>query len=95
MKEPNMIESESVVDQVMEDLAALLKTSDIDASAQKELLALVRGPLSVSLEKALRESNLYRHINAEMRQGLQNLYKTITSAADAKTEYITDRKSVV
>jgi len=87
MKESTMLEPQKVVDQAMDSLTGLLreyaKTTEIDDSAQKALLVFIRATLSASLNKALKESSLYRHINMEMRQGLQHLYKTITSVADS------------
>lgn len=63
------------------------KTTEIDEAAQKALLVFVRATLSASLDRALQDSELYRHINTEMRQGLQHLYKTITSVAGPGAEY--------
>ena len=80
-----MFEQQKIVDQAMEGIRGLLheyaKTTEIDGAAQKALLVFVRATLSASLDNALKESELYRHINTEMRQGLQHLYKTITSVA--------------
>ena len=80
-----MFEQQKVVDQAMEGISGLLheyaKTTNISDDAQKALLVFVRATLSASLANALKESELYRHINTEMRQGLQNIYKTITSVA--------------
>ncbi|MCC8194335.1 MAG: protein phosphatase CheZ [Deltaproteobacteria bacterium] len=85
MKGSGMIEPQKVVDQAMEGIEGLLreyaKTTEIDDAAQKALLVFVRATLSASLDNALKESELYRHINTEMRQGLQHLYKTISSVA--------------
>lgn len=83
--QPPMFEQEKIVDQAMKGIAGLMheyvKTTDISDTAQKALLVFVRATLSASLSNALKESELYRHINTEMRQGLQNIYKTITSVA--------------
>ena len=80
-----MISEQKVVDQAMESITGLLseyaKTTTIDEAAQRALLVFVRATLTASLSSALKESELYRHINAEMRQGLQSIYKTITSVA--------------
>lgn len=80
-----MISEQKVVDQAMESITGLLteyaKTTAIDNAAQKALLVFVRATLTASLSSALKESELYRHINTEMRQGLQSIYKTITSVA--------------
>ena len=85
MEGPGMFEQQKVVDQAMEGITGLFreyaKTTAIDEAAQKALLVFVRATLSASLDAALKESELYRHINTEMRQGLQHLYKTITSVA--------------
>lgn len=80
-----MISEQKVVDQAMAGITGLLheyaKTTAIDDAAQKALLVFVRATLTASLASALKESELYRHINTEMRQGLQTIYKTITSVA--------------
>ena len=78
-----MFEQQKVIDQAIEGITGLLheyaKTTAIDDAAQKALLIFVRATLSASLANALKESELYRHINTEMRQGLQHIYKTIAS----------------
>ena len=88
-----MFEQQKVVDQAMESITGLLheyaKTTDIDDAAQKALLVFMRATLSASLANALKESELYRHINTEMRQGLQTIYKTITSVAAPTAECAT------
>lgn len=85
-----MFEQQKIVDQAMESITALLheyaKTTDIDEAAQNALLVFVKATLSASLANALKESELYRHINTEIRQGLQTIYKTIASAAAPATE---------
>jgi chemotaxis protein CheZ len=85
-----MLKHQKVVDQAMEGIAGLLheyaKTTAIDEAAQKALLVFLRATLSASFANALKESELYQHINTEMRQGLQNIYKTITSVAGAGDE---------
>jgi len=78
-----MFEQQKVIDQAIEGITGLLheyaKTTTIDDAAQKALLVFVRATLSASLNNALKESELYRHISTEMRQGLQHIYKTIAS----------------
>ena len=80
-----MISEQKIVDQAMDNITGLLheyaKTTAIDEAAQKALLVFVRATLTASLSAAMKESELYRHINTEMRQGLQTIYKTITSVA--------------
>lgn len=85
-----MISQQKIVDQAIEGVTGLLheyaKTTAIDEAAQKALLVFVRATLAASLSSALKESELYRQINTEMRQGLQSIYKTITSVADPGQE---------
>ncbi|MDL2210561.1 protein phosphatase CheZ [Desulfovibrio sp. OttesenSCG-928-O18] len=85
-----MLEQQKIVNQAMDGIAGLLheyaKTTAIDEAAQKALLVFLRATLSASLANALKESELYKHINTEMRQGLQSIYKTITSVAGPGTE---------
>lgn len=80
-----MLEQKKIVDQAMDGIAGLLheyvKTTSIDEAAEKALLVFLRATLSASFDSALKESALHKHINTEMRQGLQNIYKTITSVA--------------
>ncbi|GHV52025.1 chemotaxis protein CheZ [Deltaproteobacteria bacterium] len=80
-----MSEHQRIVDKAMDGFAGLLheyaKTTAIDDAAQKALLVFLRATLTSSLTNALKEGELYRHINTEMRLGLQNIYKTITSVA--------------
>ncbi|CAK7071009.1 MAG: hypothetical protein DELT_01882 [Desulfovibrio sp.] len=86
----NMLEQQKIIDQAMEGVTGLLheyaKTTAIDDSAQKALLVFMRATLSASLANAMKESELHRHINTEMRQGLQHIYKTITSVAKPASE---------
>jgi|GEM_PF-257325 len=95
-EQPPMFEQQKVVDQAMEGITGLLheyaKTTEISGDAQKALLVFVRATLSASLANALKESELYRHINTEMRQGLQNIYKTITSVAGAAKDTCTTQE---
>lgn len=85
-----MLEQQKIVDQAMGGIAGLLheyvKTTAIDAAAEKALLVFLRATLSASLANALKESELYKHISTEMRQGLQHIYKTITSVAGPANE---------
>lgn len=89
-KKAPVFEQQKVVDQAMAGITGLLheyaRTTNIDEAAQKALLVFVRATLSASLANALKESELYRHINTEMRQGLQHIYKTITSVAGPGVE---------
>lgn len=87
-----MISEQKIVDQAMESISGLLreyaKTTDIDDAAQKALLVFLRATLTASLAAALKESELYRHINTEMREGLQNIYKTISSVTGPGKECV-------
>lgn len=80
-----MFEQQKIIDQAMGSITGLLaeyaKTTAIDDAAQKALLVFVRATLAASLASAMKESELHQHINSEMRQGLQHIYKTITSVA--------------
>ena len=85
-----MLEQQKIIDQAMEGITGLLseyaKTTAIDDAAQKALLVFVKATLSASLSNAMKESELHRHINSEMRQGLQHIYKTITSVSKPGNE---------
>ena len=82
-----MLSQEKIVDQTMEGITGLLreyaKTAAIDNEAQKTFLVFIRTTLSASLSAALRDSELHRHVNTEMRQGLQHIYKAIASLASS------------
>ncbi len=92
-----MFEQKKVIDQAMDGITGLLReyarTTDIDDAAQKALLVFVRATLSASLDNALKDTELYRHINTEMRQGLQHLYKTITSVAGPGQECVSGEET--
>lgn len=78
-------EQQKIVDESIDSIAGLLheyvKTTAIDEAAEKALIVFLRATLSASLAHAMKEGELYRRINTEMRQGLQTIYKTITSVA--------------
>ncbi len=75
MQQSGTFEQQKIVDQAIEGIRGLLreyaKTTQIDEAAQKALLVFVRATLSASLSSALRETELHRMINTEMRQGLK------------------------
>ena len=81
----SMLEQQKIVDQATKSIAGLLqeyaRATAIDDATQKALMVFLRASLTAALTHALNENELYRHINMEMRQGLQHIYKTITSAA--------------
>jgi chemotaxis protein CheZ len=90
-----MLEQQKIINHAMEGITSLLhqyaKTTAIDDAAQKALLVFVKATLSASLSNAMKESELHRHINTKMRQGLQHIYKTITSVAKPANECVTQK----
>lgn len=86
------MDQRKIIDQAIESITGLLReyaiTTAIDEAAQKALLVFLRATLSASLANAMRESDLHRRLNTEMRQGLQHIYKTITSVAKPAGEIL-------
>lgn len=75
-----MISQEEILDRV------LSQVSDKVAEAVKETVTLaVQRELSSTMTKAMVESEFYRQVNEEMRNGLKGIYKEIASASVDET----------
>lgn len=80
-----MNEQQKIINQTVDSVAGLLheyvKASTLDAKIEQALLVFLRATLTASLNNALKDSELYAQINSDMRQGLQQIYKTIKSVS--------------
>lgn len=68
---------EDILNRVMETVA-----SQVADSIKGAVMDAVKDSLSETMHTALVENEFYRHLNTEMRRGLQNIYKEITAASE-------------
>ncbi|MDR0827030.1 MAG: protein phosphatase CheZ [Desulfovibrio sp.] len=83
-----MISQEEILERVLE------RVSDKVADSVKEtVVQAVQRELSSSMTKAMVESEFYRKMNEEMRNGLRGIYMEISSASSADGEKAEDQAS--
>ncbi len=86
-----------IVDRIMAGVSAGLveqaPAKTLDPASRDSLLAAVRISLASSVGAALAEGEFYRHMNDEMRQGLQSMYKELASAASGPAQQIPDKEA--
>lgn len=71
-----MLSHEQILEKAMASVAA-----QVAESVKSAVVAAVEQALSTTMHSALVENEFYRHINDEMRHGLQSIYKEITAAS--------------
>ncbi len=80
-----MVSHSQFTDRIMSDVASALArqktTATLDEPGRVAVLQAVKSALDASADAALADSEFYQRLNSEMRQGLQSIYKEITSAA--------------
>ncbi len=71
-----MLSQDQILDKALSSVAA-----QVAEAVKGAVVAAVEQALSSAMHNALVENEFYRHINDEMRHGLQNIYKEISAAS--------------
>ncbi|WP_027183333.1 protein phosphatase CheZ [Desulfovibrio inopinatus] len=70
-----MFDSDKILQEMMQKLSM-----EIVANLRDNITQAIESEISRNLSKSIVESEFYRRLNQDMRQGLQNIYKEINSA---------------